>query len=154
MKHPIAALALALAFTTGCGSSFVPAQPPEFVEVENDHDAYDHRATTADGLVMAVREIEHDPQGKREFWVRAVENRLRDQGGYALLEKREVKNAQGIEGTQLRFGHDEGKTPHLYYVTLFVTEDTIFVLEAGGTKELVERHAQQIDWSIQNFYIK
>lgn len=146
-----AAAALALALNA-CGPSFTAATPPEFVEVDNDYDAYDHRATTADGLVFGVREIEHDPKGSLDFWVKAIQNRLRDTGGYALLETRDIQNAAGAKGKQLRFGHDEGKTPYLYYVSLYVTDDAIYLLEAGGTKELMERHADQVEWSVKHFH--
>ena len=150
-------LIISTAFATlvaACGPSFEAATPPQFVEIENDYDDFDHRAASADGVVFAVREIEHDPEGSRAFWSKAIENRMRDQGGYALLEKRDVKTAQGVDGTQLRFGHDEEGRPHLYYITLFVTEDTIYVHEAGGTKELMERHAAQVDWAVKHFWIK
>ncbi len=140
--------------TAACGQSFTAATPPEFVEIENDYDDFDYRAASADGLVFAVREIEHDPEGSRAFWARAIENRMRDQGGYALIDTKDVKTAQGIDGTQLRFGHDEEGRPHLYYVTLFVTDDTIYIHEAGGTKELMEQHAAQVDWAVKHFWIK
>ncbi len=136
----------------GCGPSFVAATPPGFVEIENEWDDYDYRATTADGLVIAVREIDHDPQGTIEFWIQAINNRMRDRGGYALLETVKVKSADGVEGTQLRFGHDEeGNRPHLYYVTLFVTESSILLLEAGGTKKLMTENAAQIDKAVSQF---
>ncbi len=145
-------LILAALGAAACGPSFTAATPPDFVEVENDHDAYDYRATTADGLVLGIREIEHDPKGQIDFWVRAIQNRMRDVGGYALLETRDIQNARGVKGKQLRFGHDEGKSPHLYTVSLFVTDDMIYVLEAGGTKELMERHADQLEWSVKHFH--
>ncbi len=129
----------------GCGPSFVVTTPPGFVEIENEWDEYDYRATTADGLVIAVREIEHDPEGTAEFWLQAVKNRMRDRGGYALLETVKVKSADGVDGTQLRFGHDEeGNRPHLYNVSLFVTESTIVLVEAGGTKKLMTDSAPQL----------
>lgn len=146
------ALALGALALAGCGNAFTAATPPGFVELDDDS-VYDYRSTTADGLVIAVREIEHEPEGELSFWTRAVENTIRSRGGYAMLGQKSVKNVQGIEGVQLRFGHDEGNTPHLYTVTIFVTDDYIFVLEAGGTKELMERHAAQIDWSVRNFRV-
>ena len=51
----------------------------------------------------------------------------------------------------LWFGHDEGQNPHLYVVTAFVTNDWIYLLEAGGTKEQVDKQRQQISWAIDNF---
>ncbi|MBW2459875.1 MAG: serine/threonine protein kinase [Deltaproteobacteria bacterium] len=144
----VAASLLAVA----CGPSFVVTTPPGFVEIENEWDEYDYRATTADGLVIAVREIEHDPEGTIEFWLQAIKNRMRDRGGYALLETVEVKSADGVQGTQLRFGHDEeGNRPHLYYVSIFVTESTILLVEAGGTKKLMTDSAAQIGKLVSQF---
>ncbi len=36
-------------------------------------------------------------------------------------------------------------------LTVFVNDDYVFLLEAGGTKELVTRHEDQINWSVSNF---
>jgi hypothetical protein len=121
------------------------------VELDADYDNYDYRATTADGLVIGVREVEHDPKGDLDFWVRAIENELRSRGGYALIESKPMKNAQGLSGRQLWFGHDEGQKPHLYMVTLFVTDGWIYLLEAGGTKEQVDKQRQQINWAVDKF---
>lgn len=153
MKRFITALSLAALPLFGCGHNFEATTPPGFVELE-DQEAYDYRATTADGLVIAVREIEHEPKGEVAFWVRAVENRMRQRGGYALLGTRDVKTQSGLDGKQLRFGHDESGKPHLYYVTIFVTPDQIFLLEAGGTKELMEKGAPELDQAVQGFRVK
>ena len=148
-----------------CGPSFVLSTPPGFIELEEKYSHYDYRATTADGVVIAAREIDNDRHGELGFWVRAIENRIRERGGYALLESKAVKSADGVEGRQLRFGHDDqagaggspqagstsGARPHLYYLTIFVTEDKIFVLEAGGTKELMTSQAAAIDSVLASF---
>lgn len=147
-------LCCALALSAlGCGPSFEAATPPGFVELEDQY-TYDYRATTADGLVIAVREIDNDPKGEMSFWLRAIENHMRQRGGYALLGTHDVKSADGVAGKQMRFGHDEEAAPHLYYVTVFVTDDDIVVFEAGGTKDLMTRHAEQIDWAIKNFRVE
>jgi len=156
MKHAHLAL-LVFALTAGCGPSFKAATPPGFVVLSDDYGNYDYRATTADGLVLSVREVEHDPEGDLDFWVRAIENEMRTRGGYAKLEAKSVKTAQGLEGRQLWFGHDEGQNPHLYMVTVFITRGSwlsdgwIYLLEAGGTKEQVDKQRQQIGWAIQHF---
>jgi hypothetical protein len=150
---------------TGCGPSFVLSTPPGFIELEEEHSPYDYRATSADGLVMGAREIDNDRHGELAFWVKAVENRMRERGGYALIESKAVKSADGVEGRQLRFGHDAsagGDTspqaqssgtarPHLYYLTVFVTEKKIFLLEVGGTKELMASQAALIDSAVASF---
>ena len=85
---------------------------------------------------------------------KAIENRMRDIGGYALLEKRSVKNRGGLTGTQLRFGRDESKAPHLYIITIFTTDERVYLLEAGGVKDEMKRLVEQIDWSVSNFLQK
>jgi hypothetical protein len=141
------------ALIAACGPGFRQSTPDGFVELE-DQKRYDYRATSADGLVLGVREVEHKPKGQLDFWVGAIGNHMRERGGYALISVEDVQNGRGMAGKQLRFGHDEGARPHLYYVTVFVTDDTIFLLEAGGTKELVERHADQIARAVQTFEVK
>lgn len=135
----------------GCGPSFQVATPPGFVELDEDDSSYDYRATTADGLVLSVREIEHEPKGDLGFWVRAIENELRTRGGYAHLDTVPIKNRQGLEGRQLSFGHDESHRPHLYVLNVFVTDDYIYLVEAGGSKELCDKHMDQLKWAVQNF---
>ncbi len=136
----------------GCGPSFIAETPPGFVELDTDYDRYDYRATTAEGVVIAAREIDNESKAEEEFWLTAIKNKMRERGGYALLETLAVKSADGVAGTQLRFGHDDGNnTPHLYYLTVFVTESTIWLLEAGGTKELMTAQAAKVDRAVSAF---
>jgi hypothetical protein len=138
----------------GACRPFEPATPPGFVELEDRYENDEYRATTADGVVLGVRAYDNEPKGDLGFWTRALENRMREGGGYALLETRKVKARSGLEGKQLRFGHDEEKAPHLYIVTLFVDDDHVFVLEAGGEKSEMERLMPQIDWAVSGFLPK
>lgn len=153
LKH-LGFLALALLALAGCGRPFTPATPPGFVDLGDSYPDGEYRATTADGAVIGIRAYDNEPQGELAFWTRALENRMRDSGGYALLEKRAVSNRGGLTGTQLRFGHDEGRVPHLYWVTVFVTDKKLFILEAGGVKGEVQRQEAQIEWAIKNFLQK
>lgn len=145
-----ALLALGLA---GCGRPFVPATPPGFVDLGDRYGKAEYRAATPDGAVLGVRAFENDPKGDLAFWTRVVENRMRETGGYALLEKKAVK-AGALDGTLMRFGHDEGKDPHLYWLTVIVDADHVFLLEAGGPRAQIERFSPQIEWSIRNFRAK
>ena len=155
-KHRIGPLALLLTSlaslaVTGCGRPFVPATPPGFVDLGTRYPDGEYRATTADGVVLGVRAYDNDPKGELAFWSRALERRMRDAGGYALLEKRAVSARGGLTGTEMRFGHDEGKEPYLYDIVLFVTDAKVFVLEAGGTKAEMSKQEAQIDWAIKSF---
>lgn len=155
MKRSLVLLSLLAAIAAlGCGRSFVPATPPGFVDLGENYPDGEYRATTADGAVIGIRVFDNDPKGELSFWSRALENRMRETGGYALLEKKAVTSRGGLAGTELNFGHDEGRTPHLYRIALFVTDKKIFVIEAGGAKPEMERQASQIDWAIKGFLPK
>lgn len=145
----VSALALA-ALSLGC-RPFKPATPPGFVDLGDDYPNHEYRATTADGMVLGIRAFKNKPKGEMDFWIRAIENRMRDTSGYALLEKKDVKDRAGHTGKQLRFGHDEGTVPHLYYLTVFTDDDYVYLLEAGGTKDLVTKHEEQVNWAVSNF---
>jgi hypothetical protein len=151
IAYPLLAAALTL---VGCAKPFEAATPTGFVDMGDRYGSDEYRAATADGAVMRVRDYDNDPKGELTFWVRSLENKMRDMGGYALLDKRTVQNRIGQQGTQIRFGHDEGNQPYLYYVTIFVTDAKIYVLEAGGPKAEVERQGAQIDWAVRNFLPK
>ena len=153
------------ALAIGCGPSFTLSTPPGFIELDEKYSPYDYRATTADGVVIAARELDNDRHGELGFWVKAIENRMRERGGYALIESKQVKSADGVEGRLLRFGHDDqggagsslqaqgtgSGRPHLYYLAVFVTEKKIFLVEAGGTKELISSQAAVVDSAIAAF---
>jgi hypothetical protein len=149
MRTPIL-LALALAALAGC-RPFVAATPPGFVDLGDRYGSNEYRATTADGVVIGIRAFDNDPKGEMPFWSRALERRMREMAGYALLEQHEVKNRTGLTGLEMRFGHDEGKDPYVYTVALFVTDKKVFVIEAGGLKAEVVKQEAQIAWAIHNF---
>jgi hypothetical protein len=144
-------LVLALTALSGACASFRATTPGGFVELPDQEPSFDYRATTHDGVVLAVRALDNEPRGDESFWSQAIELRLRQQGGYALLESRPVTCASGLAGRQLRFGHDEGTRPHLYYLTLFVTKRRIFLVEAGGAKDPFQREAAKIDAFVTSF---
>lgn len=150
----LAAAALGLAATlVGCGHPYEVATPNGFVDLEDRYDDGDeeYRATTADGVVIGVRAWDNEPYAERSFLVRAIENQLRLGRGYALLGTKEVVARNGMKGTQLRFGHDEMTGPHLYVLTVFTDEDHVWLHEATGKKELVEKAEASIAWSISQF---
>ena len=139
----------------GCARPFVATTPAGFLELDNQGDAgFDYRATHPDGLVTSVRVIANKPQGTLAFWSRAIENQMRESHGYSLLAKRTMTSRDGTAGEQLQFGHDEGQKPHLYYLTLFADQEDIFILEQGGDKELVERHASELELAVTTFSIR
>lgn len=145
-------LVLVALSTSACGLGFKATAPAGFVKLDSEYTDYDFRATNADGLVMGVRELEHDPKGEAAFWLKAIKNKMRTQAGYALLGEEAVTTSSGLKGTQLRFGHDQdGNNPHLYFITLIVTPKKLFLLEAGGTKKLMTENKAKVNAAIQAF---
>lgn len=147
-------LALVVSMGTGCGRPYDIKTPDGFIDLEDryeDQGAHEYRASTADGVVIAVRAFDNKPKADMALAVRALENRVRIGQGYALLGKHEVVARDGNKGTMLEFGHDEPSGPHLYYTAVFLTDDRVFIFEAGGRKELVEKAKPSIDWALKSF---
>ena len=147
----VAALALALAACGGTASHL--AAPANFLELGEPGESYSQRATSAEGVVLAVREVDNDPYGPLAFWVEAIKRRMRTVRGYALVEEKDVRAATGEAGKQLRFGHDEAGGPYHFWLTVFVTDDHVFVLEAGGKKDVFEAAQPQIERAIAAYTI-
>lgn len=138
---------------SGCGGhAFETAWPTDFVRLEDDEE-YDFRAVSAHGVAIGIREVDNDPEGNLQFWADAIRNRLRTLGGYALLEEKQVRAASGEQGVQMRFGRDEGSRPYLYWITVFVTEDYVFIIETGGKKDIFEQAQPRIERTIARFEI-
>jgi len=132
------ALALAL-LASGCGAGFSLDLPPRFIELDEDAQearGYALRGATADGVVVSVRELDNDPKGDLAFYEEAITLELRDRRGYALLDADELRAASGEAGRLLRFGHDEEGDSYVYWLGLFVTEDAVFIVEAGGAESV------------------
>jgi hypothetical protein len=155
MLARLAVLVSLLAPAAGC-SSFALDAPEHFVKLEEpDWSDYAMRAVNADGVVLAVRENDNEAaQGSLTFWTDAVKNRLRTVRGYALLEEKPLRAASGEEGHQLRLGRDEGSQAYDYWVTIFVTDDHVHVVEAGGRREEFARVKDAVAAAIERFEVR
>lgn len=125
--------------TAGCAPSFQLPLPGRFVVLEgtgNDATAgYVQRATTPDGVVVGLRAIDHRVEGTLAFWSEAVVRQLRDSRGYAVLGEEEIHAARGQPGHLVRFGRDLDGHSYRYTVAVFVTEDYVWIADAGGREE-------------------
>lgn len=141
------AAALAM-LSGGCGSGATIQEPADFVVLEDDQGGYEQRATSAHGVVLAVRDLDNEVEGNLRFWVDAIKNRLRTRGGYALLEESEVRSASGHTGHQMRYGRDESGASYHYWVTVFVTADRIVLVEAGGKRDIFEEAQPEVEQAV------
>jgi hypothetical protein len=142
----------------GCGGRhFEITAADDFVELDpamQEAYGYRYRATTANGVVIGVREIANERHGSAPFWLEAIRNSLRREGGYALLEEADVRAATGESGHTLRFGRDEDADPYTYWLTVFVTHDRIYVIEAGGRRETFAEAETEVSATIAGFRVR
>jgi hypothetical protein len=160
MKTALSVLLASLALTTftGCGRPFDVKTAPGFVELE-DQQPYDYRAVAPEGVVVGIRAIKIEDKGDLSFWTRAVTLRMRQLNGYSLLTDAEATSNDGVKGKELTFGHDEQGKPYMYRVRLFIREGAfmkprrLLVVEAGGTKELMDRYKSNVDWILSSLKV-
>jgi hypothetical protein len=146
LLHSLVTLSLLVA-GTGCGRPFHVKTAPGLVELEDQGPEYDYRAIAPEGVVVAIRAVDTNGRGDLDFWARAASLRMRELAGYALLGESSVTSSDGTPGRELRFGHDEDGKAYLYSVRVFVAQGRVFVVEAGGPKEQVERYQGSVDWT-------
>ncbi len=154
-----AVLAVAvLFFSAGC-EPFDVEIPEQMIELESE----DHRqflAMTHDGVVVRARVIRQgefrgeSPRASHEFWVDALRERMRISGGYALLEERDVQSNNGHDGTRLEFGRDQDNRSHSYWLTLFVTDSNIHIIEAGGRQDRFERAQDSVKQLLSSYDVR
>lgn len=130
----------------GCGGAQLNT-PAGFAEI-SDSDAYDYRATSAEGVVMAVRREDNNPKGNLEFWASAVHYEL-ERKGYSHTDATNVRSMGGVSGRQMRFRITRDGRPHVLWVTVFVTDKRVFVVEAGGDVAHFERVEKAVEEAIR-----
>jgi hypothetical protein len=140
----------------GCGRPFKIETAPGFVELENQGDTseYAYRATTPEGVTLGARVVPDEKRGDLAFWTRALTLQLHDVTGYAMLEAADVKSGDGTPGKLLKMGHDEDGKPYLYWLAVFMAQSRLFLVEAGGTKEQMERARPQLEWMMRSVKVK
>lgn len=149
MRPAVLVLAGALALgAAACGRSYSVAAAPGFVKLDKEQGPYDWRAVAPDGVAVAMRVVPLDDRADLAFWVHAVTLRMRETEGYALVAEHDVTSRDGTAGKELVFGHDESGKPFLYRVRVFLGKKDLYVVEAGGTKEQMDRYGASVDWML------
>jgi hypothetical protein len=147
-------LVVAFAFAaSACGQPFDVKTAPGFVPLENQS-GYDYRATTPEGVVLAVRVVDDEDRGDLAFWTQAVTLQLRDVSGYALLDVTDVASRDGTRGKLLKFGHDEANKPFTYWISIFPAQGRLFLVEAGGAKDAFERAQPSVEWMLKTVRVR
>ncbi len=133
MKTMMLATLVALS-CAACGPRASIRTPAGFA-VLDDQKEYVYRASTADGVVIAVRAEKNEPLGSLEFWAEALDAQLR-RGGYAPDGAPiDVRTAGGLTGKQAKYTRADGGRKYRFWTAVFVTADRVWVVEAGGDEE-------------------
>jgi hypothetical protein len=140
----------ASALSTGC-HGFEIKTPDGFAELDGNDD-YSYRATSAEGVVLAVRKEKNDPEGGLDFWSSAVKNDL-TQRGYRLVESKNVKSKNGVAGTELRCEMTRAGRPNVLWVAVFVSGSRVIVVEAGGDVAHFEHSEDRVQAAIENLEV-
>lgn len=146
----LAAVTLVLG-SVSCTRGFTINTPGGFAELE-DQDDFAYRATSAEGVVIAVRREDNRPYGDLGFWSGAVDSHLRRQG-YVARHVADVKSADGVAGRQVRYGRSQGGRDHAFWATVFVTDDLVIIVEAGGDQSYFEQREQELGAAIASLRI-
>lgn len=85
--------------TSACGVTLRAQEG--FARVDDDH--YDRRVASADGVVVGVRVMRNRPEASVDFWIRAVDERLRARGYEPDGDPLATQTSAGMRGVQLRY---------------------------------------------------
>ncbi|MBW2456753.1 MAG: hypothetical protein JRI68_19710 [Deltaproteobacteria bacterium] len=135
----------------GCGAGFSITTPAGFAELE-EQEQYGYRATSPQGVVIAVRREENAPYGDLSFWSGAVDAHLR-RDGYTAVKAIEVKTADGIAGKQIRYRAERNGRDHAFWVSVFVTETVVVTVEVGGDVEYFDELEKPLAKAIASLQI-
>ena len=129
--------------SVACSSGARVSAPDGFAELD-EGETYSYRATNAAGVVIAVRTEDNNPRGNLDFWTNAVDLKLKKSGYAAMTEEAgKVSSESGLDGRRLRYHTQKDGRPHEYWVTVFVTEDKVIVVEAAGDEAFFDKKTQK-----------
>lgn len=131
-----------VALLAGCGPNLRLATPEGFATLEDDND-YVYRATSAAGVVIGVRREANKPKANLDFWSEALDRALRRRGYEPEGPSTEVRATGGQPGRQMRYTKAESGRTYRFWVTVFVTDSKVFVVEAGGDKDRFKGDAEE-----------
>jgi hypothetical protein len=108
-----------------------------------DQQEYVYRATSADRVVLAVRVEKNEPRANLDFWFDVLDGNLRRSGYAPEGEIRQVRAGSGQAGRQIRYTREVAGRSNRFWLTVFVTESKVWVVEAGGDADRFKDKAQQ-----------
>jgi len=130
-----------------CGPSYTITPPRAFKRFEK---TYDFRFVTADGVMLKGREVENYPEADLSFWVDAYK-RHQAEIGYVLKSETCFKTRRSVDGCTLTFVVPYGSEDWAFSETLYVVEDTIYLLEVAGPYDRYAKVEKDLQTAFETF---
>ena len=147
------ALPLMLSFAASACTHNVDIHTPEgFAVLEDGGDHYAYRASSAEGVVLAVRNNDNEPHGDLTFWSGALDAHL-ERRGYVRKGIAEVNSADGVVGRQMRYEVQRRGRLHMFWFTVFVTDDKVVTVEAGGDEAYFQRKEEALGIAVRSLEV-
>jgi len=135
---------------SGCATAKL--ETPTGFAHHDEGQRYDQRISDGEGVVIAVRSEKNRPRGDLSYWSAALDVQLRNTG-YEPISHVDVRSADGREGKQLRYVIDSGGRELIYWLSVFVTDGRVVVVEAGGDATFFEPKAAQVEAAIASLTV-
>jgi len=127
-------------------------KPPEgFVRYKRTSKYY--RAVSPDNAAIVVRSWKNKQKGDLGFWVETVKRDFIKVRGYKFVKDDDAKAGTGEKGKRMWFESSHRGRMFSYQISLFVTKDKIYAVEASVEKENLERHEKAFDAAVQKLKI-
>ena len=140
-------LALILVLSASCTPPYTMNQPDTFKRFEKMRT---FQFITADGVMLKGREVENYPKASLDFWTDALKLHM-DTKGYVLKSENAFETKKGLAGRTLTFILPYGTQDWVFAVTLFVKEDTIYILESAGPFDRYTALEKELTASLTTF---
>jgi len=147
---PLVLVALLASALAGC-AGFRMNTPRDFARLPDQGPTYAMRSVSAYGVALAVRSMPNRERGNLDFWTESVDRQLQHHAGYRSTGTAEVHSRGGLTGRRLEYSYGDPRAASTYWVTLFVTPGTVFVVEAGGAATAFERARGGVEQAITSF---
>lgn len=134
----------------GCATTHL--ETPAGFASHDEGRSYDLRASDGEGVVLAVRTEKNRPSGDLLYWSSALDVQLR-KTGYEPVEDLDLQSADGHAGKQLRYVVHDGGRELVFWLSVFVTERQVILVEAGGDAEFFGPKAAQVEAAIASLTV-
>lgn len=136
------------------GSITISCAPPYTMEPPDSFKRFEQINTfqfiTADGVMLKGREAPNEPVADLDFWQDALKRHL-EANGYVLKSEKLFKTKKNLDGCNLAFLIPYGAEDWMFMVTLFVEDDSVYILEAAGPFDRYTKIEKELVASLETF---